>query len=90
MSIYDKVYKAYIDSKKNNFWDAWGIVASPKTIDKLRAECMEHTVIATSIYGPIDKIFGLVIIPYDLIDDETVYVVDEQLGRTILGQIVGI
>ena len=36
--------------------------------------------------GALEKVFGLVVIPYDLLDDETCYVVDNQLGRTILGQ----
>ena len=36
--------------------------------------------------GALEKIFGLVVIPYPLLDDKTCYVVDERLGRTILGQ----
>ena len=85
MSVYDQVYKAYTDSQKNNFWDAWGIVASPKVFHELRAECMEHVVVHNADVGALEKIFGLVVIPYALLDDETCYVVDEQLGRTILG-----
>ena len=86
MSAYDQVYKAYTDSKKNGFWDAWGIVASPRVIHELRAECMEHMVAHNANVGALEKIFGLVVIPYALSDDKTCYVVDEQLGRTILGQ----
>lgn len=84
MSAYDQIHKAYIDSLKNNFWDAWGIVASPRVIHELRAECMERMVVHSAV-GTLEKIFGLVVIPYALLDDETCYVVDEQLGRTILG-----
>ena len=86
MSAYDQVYKAYTDSQKNNFWDAWGIVASPRVVHELRAECMERMAVHNADVGALDKIFGLVVIPYDLLDDQTCYVVDEQLGRIILGQ----
>ena len=86
MSAYEQVHKAYIDSKKNNFWDAWGIVASPTDIYNLRAECIERMVVHNADAGALEKIFGLVVIPYNLLDNETVYVVDERLGRTILGQ----
>lgn len=86
MSSYDQIHKAYIDSLKNNFWDAWGIVASPRVVCELRAECMEHMVVHNADVGALEKIFGLVVIPYALLDDKTCYVVDEQLGRTILGQ----
>lgn len=86
MSAYDQIYKAYTDSQRNNFWDAWGIVASPRVINELRAECMERMVVHNADVGTFEKIFGLVVIPHPLLDDETCYVVDEQLGRTILGQ----
>lgn len=86
MSAYDQVYKAYADSQRNNFWNAWGIVASPRVVRKLRAECMEHMVVHNADVGAFEKIFGLVVIPFALVDDETCYVVDEQLGRTILWQ----
>ena len=86
MSIYDKVHKAYTDSQKNGLWDAWGIVASPRVIDELRAECMGLMDIHNTDVGALEKIFGLVVIPYPLLDDETYNVVDEQLGRTILAQ----
>lgn len=86
MSAYDLIYKAYTDSQKNNFWDAWGIVASPKVFYELRAECMERMVVHNADVGAFEKIFGLVVISYALLDDKTCYVVDEQLGRTILEQ----
>ena len=87
MSVYDQVYKAYTDSQKNGFWDAWGIVASPRVIYELRAECVGHMVVDNADVGAFEKIFGLVVIPYPLLDDETCYVVDEQFGRTLLGQV---
>ena len=86
MTAYEKVYKAYHDAQKNRFWDAWGIVASPRVIYELRAECMERMVVFNADDGPFEKIFGLRIIPYASLDDKTCYVVDEQLGRTILEQ----
>ena len=86
MSIYDKVYKAYTDSQKNGLWDAWGIVANPKMIYELGAECMEKMVVFNGSEQTIDSIFGLVLIPCEECDAEIAYVVDEQLGRTILGR----
>ena len=86
MSFYDQIYKAYADSCKNGFWDAWGIVASPRVVYELRAECVERMVMFNTDDGALEKLFGLVLIPYALLDDKTCYVVDEQLGRTILGQ----
>lgn len=90
MSAYDQIYKAYTDSQRNNFWDAWGIVASPKVFHEVKAECMERMVLYNTDVGALEKIFGLVVIPYPLLDEKTCYVVDEQLGRTILGQIKGV
>lgn len=86
MSAYDQVYKAYTDSQKNGFWDAWGIVASPKFVHELKVECMERMVVHNTDAGALEKIFGLVVIPHALLSDKDCYVVDEQLGRTILGQ----
>ena len=86
MSAYDQIYKEYTDAQKNDFWDAWGIVASPRVIHELRAGCVGHMVVDHADVGALEKVFGLVVIPYPLLDDKTCYVVDEQLGRTILGQ----
>ena len=85
MSVYDQVYKAYTDSIKNKFFDAWGIVASPKTIFELRGECLERIELCGTERGALEKIFGLVVIPHNLVEKDKVYIVDEQLGRTILG-----
>ena len=86
MRAYDQVYKVYIDSLKNNFWDAWGIVASPRVIYELRAECMEHMSLYDTSQGKAEMIFGLVVIPHNMVEDDKVYIVDEEFGRTILGQ----
>ena len=86
MTALEQIRKVYQDAQKNDFWDAWGIVASPRVIHELRAECMERMVVFNADAGPFEKLFGLRIIPYALLDDKTCYVVDEQLGRTILGQ----
>lgn len=84
MTKYEQFYKAYTDALKNNFWDAWGIVASPKTIHELRAECLEQMVVHNTHIGELEKMFGLVVIPHNLVADDVAYVVDEKLGRTIL------
>lgn len=84
MSAYDQLHKAYTDAQRNKFWNAWGIAASPRTICELRAECLEHMSVHNTDVGELEKIFGLVVIPCDSIDDKTCYFVDEQLGQTIL------
>lgn len=86
MTALEQVHKAYTDSLKNKFWDAWGIVASPRVVHELRMECIEHMGVLNADVGTFEKVFGLVVIPCALLDDETCYVVDEQLGRTLLGQ----
>lgn len=86
MNAYDQVYKAYADSKKNNFWDAWGIVASPETIYELRAALLEHMSLELDPeQGEREKLFGLVAIPCKDVENDKVYIVDEQFGKTILG-----
>lgn len=86
MTAYDHIYKAYTDSKKNGFWDAWGIVANPITIHELTADVKSRMELNYEVSGDVTTIFGLVVIPHTLCERDKVYVVDEQLGRTILGQ----
>lgn len=86
MSAYDQIYKAYTDSQRNNFFDAWGVVANPITIHELTADVKSRMVLNCDVSGDVTTIFGLVVIPYPLCERDKVYVVDEQLGRTILGQ----
>ena len=90
MSAYDQAHKAYIDAQKNHFYDAWGIVASPETIYKLRAECMEKLTVLTAGDHLLERLFGLVVIPCDCCEKDKMYIVDEQLGRTILGTEKGV
>ena len=85
MSAYDQIYKSYTDSQKNNFWDAWGIVANPITIHELTADVKSRMELNYEVSGDVTTIFGLVVIPHTLCERDNVYVVDEQLGRTILG-----
>ena len=84
MSIFEQAHKAYVDSLKNNFWNAWGIVASPITIYRLRAERTEKSVVHNGGTGELEKLFGLVVIPCDIVEEDKMYIVDEQLGRMIL------
>lgn len=86
MNAYDQIYKAYNDAQINGFWDAWGIVVSPKTICELRKACQEELVsLQLDPLGELEKIFGLVVIPHKDIENDKIYIVDEQLGKTILG-----
>lgn len=84
MSAYDETHKAYVDSLKNNFWDAWGIVANPITIHELTADVKSRIKLNYNASGEVTTIFGLVVIPCTVCEKDKVYIVDEQLGRTIL------
>jgi len=86
MTAYERIRKAYYDAQENRFYDAWGIVASPRTIYEMKAECMRDMVLYSTCNGTIETVFGLVIISEKSIGDDKVYIVDEQLGRTILGR----
>ena len=85
MTVYENVHRQYIEAQKNNFFDAWGIVMNPIIAHQLRAECMEQIVLHKANVGAVDKIFGLVVIPCKMLDKDTMYVVDEALGKQILG-----
>lgn len=86
MTAYERIRKAYYDAQENRFYDAWGIVASPRTIYEMKAECMRDMVLYSTCNGTIETVFGLVIISDKSIGDDKAYIVDEQLGRTILGR----
>ena len=86
MTAYERIRKACYDAQENRFYDAWGIVASPRTIYEMKAECMGDMVLYSTCNGTIETVFGLVIIPDKSIGDDKVYIVDEQLGTTILGR----
>ena len=86
MTALEQIRKVYQEAQKNNFWDAWGIVASPQTINELRAECLEQVVAYNVSRGMINSIFGLVLIPCVKVETDKIYVVDEKLGRMILGE----
>ena len=80
----DQIYKICTHLQMNNILDAWGIVVSPKVFHKLRAECMERIVVHNADAGVFETIFGLRVIPYASVSDKTCYVVNEQLGRTLI------
>lgn len=86
MTALEQIRKVYQEAQKNNFWDAWGIVASPQTIHELRAECLEQVVVYNVSRGMINSIFGLVLIPCVKVETDKIYVADEKLGRMILGE----
>ena len=85
MSVYDQIHKAYSDSLKNNFWDAWGVVASPTTIYELKGEVLRDMAVYRGKEEIVETIFGLVLIPCEICERDKVYIVDEEFGKTILG-----
>ena len=86
MNAYEQVHKAYIDSLKNNFWDAWGVVAHPEIIYGLRSECLEQMTLYQDGQGVVERVYGLMVIPRADVEKDKVYIVDEELGRKLLGQ----
>ena len=86
MTALEQIHKVYQDAQKNNFWDAWGIVASPITIHELTADVRSRMILHYKDDGDVTTIFGLVVIPCEICERDKAYVVDEQLGRTILGE----
>lgn len=86
MTALEQIRKVYQEAQKNNFWDAWGIVASPQIIHELRAGHLEQVVAYNASRGMINSIFGLVLIPCVEVETDKIYVVDEKLGRMILGE----
>lgn len=88
MTTYEMVEAQYRALQKNRemFFEGWGIVMSPKNADKLRAECLERVACHTLPNSKeLVRIFGLRVIPHDHVPDDTMYIVDEFLGRFILG-----
>ena len=86
MSAYDQIHKAYVESQKNNFFDAWGVVVNPITAYALRTEVLSRMSTYYAQDGVLETIFGLVLIPCEVCETDKAYIVDEELGRTILGE----
>lgn len=89
MTTYEMVEAQNRALQKNRemFFEGWGIVMSPKNADKLMAECLERVASHTlpKFSKELVRIFGLRVIPHDHVPDDTMYIVDEFLGRSILG-----
>ncbi len=84
MAIIEMLQTHYREIKKNNFFDAWGIVVNPKTAYALRAEVIEASSCIPLDMGEVDKVFGLVVIPNPMVDEDTAYIVDESFGRQLM------
>lgn len=84
MSTYETIEKYYQEILSEGSLDMWGVVLSYKRYDKLRRECLSFVSVVGFDVSDIQKIFGLVLIPHELCNDENIYIVDESLGREIL------
>ena len=85
MTVYDMLQRQYLEAKKNNFFDAWGIVINPATLAELKAEIPRCNACSNTVFlDDIEKIFGLVIIPHNRVEKDKAYVVDEFLGKAII------
>ena len=83
MTAFERAKWCYDEANKNRF-NAWGIVVSPNSHYELIASFRELITYHTEI-GMLDRIFGLVVITKNIPDD-TMYVVDEKMGKAILGE----
>ena len=83
-SVYDLLHKAYLATLRNGLWKPWGIVASPLLIHKLMSEAIDHPMEIRMEADGTDTIFGLVIIPCEICENDKVHIVDEETGRALL------
>lgn len=83
-SVYDLLHKAYLATLRNGLWKPWGIVASPLLIHKLMSEAIDHPMEIRMEADGTDTIFGLVIIPCEICENDKVHIVDEKIGRALL------
>lgn len=84
MTAFERIRKMCQDAQENKFMDAWGIVLSPRLLNEIKAESITRAVAFTDFSDELVTIFGLVLIPINLVDEDKAYIVDEMLGRTIL------
>ena len=86
MNLFDKLNKQRLEGLRDGFDDMWGVVIHPKTYYELQSECMSNIVARTTSEGEMDYIFGLRIIPSWGQDAGEFTIVDEILGRQIIGK----
>ena len=86
MSLFDKLRRQRLEGLRDGFEDMWGVVIHPETYYELQSECMSNIVARTTSKGEMDYIFGLRIIPSWGQDAGEFTIVDEFLGRQIIGK----
>ena len=86
MSLFHKLNKQRLEGFRDGFDDMWGVVIHPETYYELQGECMSNIVARTTSEGEMDYIFGLRIIPSWGQNAGEFTIVDELLGRQIIGK----
>lgn len=86
MSLFHELNKQRLEGLRDGFDDMWGVVIHPETYYELQSECMSNIVARTTSEGEMDYIFGLRIIPSWRQDAGEFTIVDELLGRQIIGK----
>ena len=85
MSLFHKLNKQRLEGLRDGFDDMWGVVMHPQTYYDLIGECYNDQ-IALRVDSEADYIFGLRIIPSWGQDAGEFTIVDELLGRQIIGK----
>lgn len=87
VSLYGQIFKACLELKNDRTFNAWGIAASPKILSELHGESRETIFLHGIGNLEVEKLFGLVMIPCEVVEKNKVYIVSEALGRIFLGEI---
>lgn len=88
MTLYEKLNKQRHEAMIAGFFDMWGVVLHPETYYELTAECVAMMGYSAPItLTPSETyIFGLRLIPSFGVPSGTFSIVDERLGKSILGK----
>ena len=88
MTLFEKLDRQRHEAMKAGFFDMWGVVMHPKTYYELTAECVAAMGYSAPITLTHDEIyiFGLRLIPSYGVPSDSFSIVDERLGKTILGK----
>lgn len=88
MTLFEKLDRQRHEAMIAGFFDMWGVVMHPETYHELTAECVAMMGYSAPItLTPSEAyIFGLRLIPSYGVPSGSFSIVDERLGKTILGK----
>ena len=88
MTLFEKLDRQRHEAMIAGFFDMWGVVMHPETYHELTAECIAMLDKSSAFLLTANEtyIFGLRLIPSFGVPSGTFTIVDERLGKTILGK----